>query len=388
MLLFCIAIATGCENVEHKPLVEDASVPPKPTVTATERLNGGAKITFSIPDDPNILYVTAFYEHRKGEMRETKSSTYKNFIELLGFADTLQHRVTLHAVSRSNVMSEPTEVTIKPLPPLMDDVRNSLRVVHDFGGINAKFTNDAQREYVFYTIIKDSLNEWISYDRLFTSAKFRDYSVRGLPSNPIDFGFYFRDEWGNFSDTLFLTLTPLYEEMLNKKLWKTFPLPSDTYTNQPGWKPVSAIWDGEYNILGSLHYQALSGAKMPNWFTIDLGQKAVFSRLVVFQAPSQRPTYAYNYGTPRLYEIWGSNEPTDSWDNWSLLLECESIKPSGLPPGQRTAEDSAYAMEGENYNFPPGIEAYRYIRFKTLKSWTSTQALMLMEIDLFGQPLN
>ena len=111
--------------------------------------------------------------------------------------------------------------------------------------------------------------------------------------------------------------------------------------------------------------------------------------MVVFQAPTERPAYAYNYGTPRTYEIWGSNNPSPngSYDGWDLILQCESIKPSGSPVGERTPEDIAYALDGENYNFAHVTGAYRYIRFKTISSFKVAQKLMLTQFDLFGQPM-
>lgn len=383
-VLFC-----GCQELQHAPLEDISGNPPKPTVTKVENLNGGAKISFSIPNDPSILYVSAVFQSKKGTDREIKSSVFKNYIELAGFGDTAQYQVKLYTVNKSEVKSEPASVTIKPLTPPVDHVFKSLDIKEDFGGINAKFSNEEQKGIVFYTMYKDEEGKWVQYDRLFSSAKWRDYSVRGLLPNPTDFAFYFKDEWGNYSDTLFKNITPLYEEMLQKKLWKAFPLPTDTYTVQGSWGPISNIWDGDYVKLAKLYYQATSGASMPNWFTIDLGKKSKFSRLVVFQAPTERPAYAYNYGTPRTYEIWGSNNPSPngSYDGWDLILQCESIKPSGSPVGERTPEDSAYALAGENYNFAPETGAYRYIRFKTIRSWTGAQNLMLTQIDLFGQPM-
>lgn len=385
-----IMMITACQEMIHSPLEEVSSTPGQPTVTKIENINGGAKVTYSIPNDPTILYVVAAFDTGNGEKREIKSSVYKNYIELEGFGDTNPYQIKLYSVNKAEVRSSPAEFTINPLNPPIDEVFKTLVVNRDFGGLNAKFSNEKEKGIVFYTLYKDEEGNWVQYDRLFTSAKFRDYSVRGLLPNPTDFAFFFRDEWGNHSDTLKTNITPLYEEMLEKKLWKAYPLPSDNYTVQGSWGPISNIWDGDYVRLSKLYYQATAGASMPNWFTIDLGKKSKFSRMVVFQAPTERPSYAYNYGTPRTYEVWGSNSPNPdgSFDGWTLLIHCESVKPSGSPVGERTPEDSAYALAGENYNFPTETEAYRYIRFKTIRSWTGAQNLMLTQLDLYGQPMD
>jgi hypothetical protein len=378
----------ACQEMEHAPLENITSVPPTPVVTEVTNFAGGARINFSIPDDPSILYVSAIFEPRKGERREVKSSIYKNYVEIEGFGDTEEYTIQLYAINKGEIRSEPTECRVNPLTPPITETFETLEVKEDFGGVNTRFLNDKQKNLVFYTLYKDEEGTWVNYDRLFTAAKSRDYSVRGLLPEPTEFGFYFRDEWGNLSDTLVKNITPLYEEMLDKKLFKAYPLPSDTYEWQANWGPVSNLWDGDYANHDNLFYQATTGAKVPNWITIDLGQQAKLSRLVVFQSAASRPSYAYNYGTPRNYEIWGSNSPTDDWDSWTLLMECESIKPSGSPVGQRTKEDEAYALEGENYNFPLDAVPYRYIRFKMLRSWTGAANLMLAQLDFYGQPDN
>jgi len=385
--IVCLMTFVGCQTMQHEPLEDVDSVPPTPVVTDVKNYAGGARVTYSIPEDETVLYVKAIFESQRGQIREVKSSVYKNHIDLDGFGDTNEYTIKLVAVNRSEIESEPTEFKIHPLTPPLHDVFETLEVSEDFGGVNTKFTNELQKNFIFYTLYKNEEGEWTNYDRLFTSAKLRDYSIRGLLPQPTEFGFYFRDEWGNISDTLVKNITPLYEEMLDKKLFKAYPLPSDSYAWQGAWGPVSNLWDGDYVSLANLFYQQTSGAKVPNWITIDLGQRAKFSRLVVFQSATERPSYAYNYGTPRNFEIWGSNNPTDDWASWTLLLECESIKPSGSPVGVRTPEDQAYALEGENYNFPLETDTYRYIRFKMNRSWTGAANLMLAQLDFYGQPI-
>lgn len=387
ILIIGLILFLGCERLEHGPLEDVSSVPLTPVVTDVMNYPGGARVTYSIPDDRTVLYIKAVFESHKGQEREVKASVYNNYIDLDGFGDTNEYTVKLYAVNRSEIASEATEVKIQPLTPPIHDIFESLEVSEDFGGVNTKFTNELQKDFIFYTLYKTEDGEWDNYDRLFTAAKSRDYSVRGLPPEPTDFGFYFRDEWGNSSDTLFQTMTPLYEEMLDKSLFAAYPLPSDTYEWQGNWGPVSNLWDGDYVRSANLFYQQTAGAVVPNWITIDLGQTAKFSRLVVFQAATDRGVYAYGYGTPRFFEIWGSNSPTDDWDSWTLLMECESIKPSGSPLGERTLEDQAYALEGENYDFPLEADTYRYIRFKMNRSWTGAANLMLAQLDFYGQPL-
>src|SRR5690606_24162556 len=105
---------------------------------------GGARVTYSIPDDQTILYVKAVFESHMGQEREVKSSVYKNYIDLDGFGDTNEYTVKLFAVNRSEIQSEPIECKVQPLTPPIYDVFESLEASEDFGGVNTKFTNELQ----------------------------------------------------------------------------------------------------------------------------------------------------------------------------------------------------------------------------------------------------
>src|SRR5690606_14879527 len=82
----------------------------------------------------------------------------------------------------------------------------------------------------------------------------------------------------------------------------------------------------------------------PQWFTFDLGVTAKLSRLVLFKRLSN--AYLYNSGAVKRWTLYGSNNPNPdgSFDeSWIFLMDCNSYKPSGLPPGENTNEDLEYA---------------------------------------------
>lgn len=382
-----IGLLISCQEKKLEPLLKNNGEADILDVVSVENLHGGAKIIYNLPDDPDISYVMAEYVIR-GEKRTVKSSKYKNFVVLEGFKNTSKYEVNLYTVTRSEKRSEPVSVTIEPLKPPIYYIFHSLKVNNTFGGIDISFYNEAEDEYVLHTLMKDSTNTWVEYDRLYTSAKERDYAIHGLAAEPTEFAFFFMDRWQNYSDTLYKTLTPLYEEELDKSLWKLYPLDNDTYA--PRWdRPIEHIWDG--SLTSQPYGIDPSKASLPQWFTIDLGQAAIFSRFrfnEYFKDQSSHRQWAFGGGSPKEYEIWGSNNPSKdgSWDSWTLLGKIESIKPSGLPPLQLTNEDIAAVIHGEDYTFPYTGKAYRYIRFKTLSTWGGTSALMFAEMTLWGQP--
>lgn len=384
-------ILFGCQEEKHKPLTTGDKAPGTIKNVSIENLPGGAKITYSLPEDGDLLYVHAAFSSKNGEERFAKSSLYKNFIQIEGFSDTREYEVKLYAVSKTEVRSEPVSVKIKPMTPPIQEVFNSLLVKEDFGGVNINFTNSLGKEFVVNTLRLENDGRWVRVDRLYTSAKTRSYSIRGMEAVEREFAFFITDSYMNVSDTLFRKITPLYEEMLDKKLWKRGGLLSDHYraaypfgTGTP--REVEKIWD---NLHGQFDYyiQAADSPPLPHWFTIDLGKKMQLSRMLTQQYEGVGQ-YIYSLGNPREYEIWGSNVLDDDWVHWTKLLDCTSIKPSGLPLGVRSAEDLEYAQPGENYNFPLDTPPVRYIRFVLKRTWGNTSALLLDEITFWGKSPN
>src|SRR3546814_7876957 len=86
------------------------------------------------------------------------------------------------------------------------------------------------------------------------------------------------------------------------------------------------------------------------------------------------------------WEIWGSTtpDPEGSYDGWVKLLECEAVKPSGLPVGENSEEDIAHAQEGEYFTFPSDAPQVRYLRIKVLETWAGTAHSFTSQVNLSG----
>src|SRR5690606_33188394 len=103
-------------------------------------------------------------------------------------------------------------------------------------------------------------------------------------------------------------LTPLFETQLDKSKWKHYPLLNDTYTPEYSTWAIENLWNG--NTTNYFYIKAaLPGLTLPNWFTIDLGEEAKFSRIRVQQL-SHNNAWIFASGAPKLFEIYGSNNPT------------------------------------------------------------------------------
>lgn len=389
ILAICLIAMTACEQDEKGPMVKQGGTPSVLSNISVENLNGGANITYTLPDDPTLLYVMATYSLSSGVERTVKSSVFKNSLLLEGFSTTEEREITLYTVDRSENKSAPMKVKVNPLVSPLEFTFTTLDVRGDFGGVTLSVFNETETDFVFYTLRKTETGEWIILDQYYSSAREINHSIRGLEAVSQEFAFVIQDKWQNQSDTLFRALTPLYEEELAKSLWKHYRLDNDIPIMPAS--PVSNLWSGTSSNY-SVRVVDAPDLVLPNWITIDLGQTAVLGRMKMqaITATTSNYQWLYSSGSPRRFEIWGSNDPTPdgNWDSWTQLGEFESIKPSGLPIGYKTAEDIAQGLAGEDYKFENYDTAYRYIRFVLVQTWGNIPTLMMQELTFWGEPVN
>lgn len=377
----------SCKTEDTRRFLESDSNPPSEvTDISVKNLPGGAKISYEIPADIDLLYIQAEYEIRKGVKQETQASFYQHYVEVDGFGNTNAQVVTLYTVDRSGNKSKGVEVTIEPLTPPVQAAYSSLACVDDFGGINVTYQNPTRSELVTTILLKDDLGDWLEYDKNYTSVPEVDFSVRGLLSEKTTFGIFIRDKWGNLSDTLVQDFTPLVEEQLDKSKFKQLKLPTDPEITT--WA-IESFWN-DRPTNGGFHTAENEG--VPAWVTIDLGVTTKLSRLNVWQVHDGRE---YSSGNVRQFEIWGTEnpDPDGGWENWELLQECEIIKPSGLPTGELSNDDIQQAAEGHEFSVSGSAPEVRYIRLKVISTFSqppgsSTGSSWLREITLWGQGEN
>lgn len=375
-LLFAFS---SCKQSAITPMLNDGVAPGPVKNARVENLSGAAEIFYELPPDPDVLYVKALYTARSGEVRESKVSYYNNSLMVVGFGDTSAHEVRLYAVDKGGNESPPLSVTVNPKKAPFVLVRDSLKVTAAFGGINVSYKNREKGDVAIVVLTDDSLGNAMPIVTHYTDLEKGDFSARDLPAVETEFALFVRDRWGNISDTFHTRVTPLFEVRLDRTKMRGVTLPTDAVLGYGG--SVFGLFDGN---VSSGAYHSGDDARMPQWFTFDMGLTVKLSRLTWFM----RPNFFYSLHNPRIVEIWGSNDPDDdgSWDSWTLLTTHEQIKPSGLPEGQLSAEDLQAAALGETVTFPLDAPPVRYIRFKTLKNWSNGSYVNFMEIYMWGQP--
>lgn len=177
-------------------------------------INGGARITYDIPDDPEINYIEAQYI-RKGKQYTEKSSIYKNEIIIEGFNTEDPVEATLYKVNRKGQRSKPVTIEFVPLISPIKMIYNSLKLSTTFGGILAEWENSLQTELGVRFMV-DSMGVLETKKMYYTTIQSEKYNLRGFPDSLITFAVSLEDKWGNISDTIVLTTKPYFETEIKK----------------------------------------------------------------------------------------------------------------------------------------------------------------------------
>lgn len=376
----------ACSNDGPTPIEKDNVPPGKLSNLEAQPLPGAIRVTYTLPNDEDLLYVVGKYINKKGIQREFRSSYYTNSLTFEGFGDIDEYELKLYTVDRSENFSDSVTIKVKPGTPPILSTYNSLEMQEDFGGLNFSFNNTEGVEFALDVFTTDTLGNLGLVETFYTSRIEGSFSIRGYEDKPRKFGISLRDKWGNVSDTLYKTITPIYEKQLDKNLFREVSLPGDSPTNAYG-NELKYIWDGRISSDNDGQAGAHTGTDTkigPTYFTFDLGVLAKLSRFKLYCVQDEK--HYYNDVSPRYYEVWGCAEldPTGKWDNWVKLLDMENIKPSGYPTGTLSNDDVQAAKLGDEGYIPLDMPKVRYIRIRCLKSWSNNYNMTFTELFFFG----
>jgi hypothetical protein len=403
-----IYVMSSCKEEGRIDHFDDSTPAPAPVSLEKVKVTnkpGGAVIKYEIPDDKNLLGVKVVYT-RNGEVCESKASKYTDSLIVEGFGNTDTQQVQLYSVGVNEKLSEPVSVSINPLVPPVKTI--ILDMEESFGGVVASFDGNYSKANIALVLLFDTIRtsgskrQWLQLQSFHTESAARKFSRRGLPAKPIDFALYVRDRWGNLSDTIYKTLTPLEEVKLPKTEFINAALPTDYFLPAEGNNGyrMENLWNGVESNSSAIYASAFA-APMPSWITISLGHTMSISRI---QKWPRANFELYSGSAPRTFELWGSNNPNPdgSWDDsWHLLGEFEQFKPSGYGEGREigpiTDEDRDYWYSRTEFELTPTDNApdpympVTYLRIKFTSSYTTygTEAtqgqIIIAELTFWGQ---
>jgi len=392
IMIACLMFFYSCsEENNREPVTSDSTIPGQVSNVRVEPLPGALKLTYDMPSGQSLSYVKAECLIN-GIVRQVKASSYVNNLTMEGFADNSLYTIKLYSVNRSEKESEPVEVQATPLAPPFQEVFKEIVLAEDFGGAAVLYDNPFEADLAITIINMDSTGFWNTLETFYTNKLQGQLNVRGFQPMQTRFGVYLRDRWNNTTDTLIKDLTPRFEKELDETRFQDARLPSDPDFAYPQ-NALDRVWDRTANMMNTYYISATDG-RWPQWFTIFLGigeEGVLLSRFKLWQRGQQgyaEESLAYSNRNPRLFEVWGSMNPNPdgSWDeSWTLLLDAEMIKPSGLPLGQMSDEDWVAMAEGNEFSFPLGTPYVRYVRFKVKETWGLLQSIHFSSIAFWGQ---
>lgn len=388
----------GCKQSNlNIPVVTNSNAPGTVSNVKVQDLNGKAILTYTLPSNSDLSYVKAVYEISPGVTNQVVASRYTNTMTVDGFGDTLSHTVKLYAVNSSEVSSAAVEVTVKPMTPGYMLARDSLQISATFGGFTVSTKNPTMDNLAIVPLVDTTGNgQWVQtvgMDNVYSNDTSISAVIRNQPSIARKYAFTIRDRWMHYSDTLFVSLTPWFEEMLDKSKWSTFVLPHDaTVLNNGGYTWPYYMWDGNYHPGWPKTYFTVESATVPQMVTIDLGAEHNFSRFQM-NPYLEVGNYYYVRGNVKDFELWGSNNPdlADPVDanntpgaSWTKIGTFHVNKPSGSPYMTETTADQAAAYNGWQFDIPAGTSSYRYIRIRQLSNWQGSYFICNAEFTLWG----
>lgn len=381
----------GCLEEKHTPIEMDATPTDPVTNVKIQPTPGGAEISYTLPNSTSLAYVMAEIIYPDGKEKQFVSSQYTTTISVVGLPKLAEYKVKLYSVNKSNVKSEPIEDKFTCLVPPYLKAFETLRVAADFGGVNVKWNENLTEAKLGVILMHiDSLGDFVQYGSEYSTLKDFNHSFRGMESVENRFGVFIKDRFGNTSDTLFQSMTPLFESILPKSIFQEYTLPGDAiqYTNEVtvGFRYIwDDVWSTNYATPYMNYRSFISNdtRPLPLHITLDLGARYLLTRMRL------NNYYQFQNRGVKKYEIWGhaSTPPADgSWDGWVKLGEHEQLKPSGntFGPSNVTEADKRYWEAGDMVNLKDDAGPIRYIRFKALSNWSGTLNFNLMELTFWG----
>jgi hypothetical protein len=390
LTLVMLIVAGGCKE-EQRGLFATDNVAPGPVKNpVAQSLPGGAKITYELPADKDLLYIQAVYTIN-GIERNASATLFNNFVEIMGFGTTDEQTVKLYAFDRSGNKSEPVTVTVHPDTPPVRVIRETLSMAPGFGGIRVTWKNEYKADVVVTILVSDSIGDLQQADVIYSNLVDEKFNLRGLPDSVRTFGVYIRDRWDNFSDTMIAQFTPLFEMKLDKLKWKRHLFPGDNTTSS-GWGAWPQICD---DIIGNQAWETQTG-QTPILFSIDLGVTAKLSRYSLWHRGGNE--WEFRHYNPKRWKVYGTDNPDfaniseDYWNvteggwtnDWTLLADCYSFKPSG-EKNPITQADRDYANRGFETEFSTAAPPMRYIRFYVSETWGGGNMVHVSEISFWGK---
>ena len=360
------------------------------TVDSVTPTNGGGIISYTLPNDDDILYVRAEYTNSNGVDVSRASSSYNNSIEIDGLNQTTALTITLYVVDENYNQSTPIYVELVPLESFIYLVQESIEVNTDLGGFRITWENIQSKTVYVFVHINNGIEEEIRI--LSSNNSSESIAVRGLPSEEITISTRIEDFDEN-STTLEEkgTLTPLFEQVIDKSTWT---LVASQSVNGNAWEGASVnFWDDVIDTTNNnsdnsyfMIWRDLNGGSL-NWpldLVIDLNKNVKVTRFTVWQraywynGPSDIPYY-FQEENMKSFTMYASND-AQVWEELGQFDIGDPRDSEGNIP--QSALDSA--ANGHEFELDEVSESFRYLKFSVTSNYGSEAYVNGSEITMYG----
>ena len=392
--LFLLLLATfalvGCKEEYF-----DTTAPSKVTNISYKPTSGGAIITFTAPNDNDLLYIKAVYTNSQGREVFKVTSHYGDTIEIDGFKEATAQKVRLFAIDRSNNASEPAEIEVTPLKSFIYTVQESIEMKEQLGGVRISWDNpDRKTVFVYVSFSKGEK----TYERILSSSlSAPTLMIRGLDPEEYRFSVTVEDFNGNKTDKIEVgKYKPLLEQKIAKSTWKVL---QNLSVDGDKWEgTIASFWDdvidtkesGADNSYFIISRDDNGGMlKWPLDIVVDLNKTVVINRFVVWQRAfwyenaSQNGVsanyYYYQEENMRSFAVLVSTDRI----NWTSLGTFDIGDPrdaSGVISPAKFKE----AVNGHEFNLDNVSQPFRYLKIGLLSNFGSETNVYGSEITLFG----
>jgi hypothetical protein len=359
-ILMALLLTASCnEDPIGQPAVDGRRPSPvlAQSVVAVGR-PGGAYIFYELPDDDtDISYVKGEFEI-DGEKQTVRSSVYKNYLAIDGLDSHKYVEIDLYVVDHSENVSDPVRTKFITYDAPYTTMRNSIQMMPAVGGVSVRWESP-NYQYQYYAsmgYLSSSYDSDVGVVLLvedhLVAGKMTELAVSfsakcSFLQPVIDaetrlYGAYTMDKWGHYSDTLYMELTPIYEQWLNRRNMKAYYIGDDNQTfaeYNPNhvlgyYSPMASLFDsltyclqpntpsihsGNYymthpyrdpvaaDAAGAIASDKVEWTK-PFYFTMDLGVIADVSRFWIGLPTHSRNDrfWEYSHGSPYDFELWGT----------------------------------------------------------------------------------
>lgn len=382
-----LLITVSCQDTESG----DVTAPGKLIVETITPTNGGGIISYTLPDDSDILFVRAEYTNTLGEDVFRVSSVHNNEVEISGLNQTTPIEVNLFVVDNNDNKSEPTTAEFVPLESFIYLVQESIEFSADLGGVRVSWENIESKTVYVYVHIQNGEDEEIRI--LSSNSPLENRFIRGLEATELTFLTKVADFDGNVTDLEEKGVySPLFEEVIDKSTWS---LVSNQSINGNAWEGSTVnFWDDIVDTTQTdsdnsyfIIWRDQNGGTL-NWpldIVVNLNKNVKINRLKVWQrafwynGPSPTTAYYYQEENMKSFDLFASNNGQE----WTLLGQYDIGNPMDAD-GNIPSDAMESAANGHDFEFDGVSESFNYLKISITSNYGSDTYCHGSEITLYG----